>query len=168
VLPFPDNKFDVVASALVINFIPDRPRALSEMQRVARSDGLVAGYVWDFAGGRSPASPIARTLRALGHNTTLVPGAADTRMDALVELFHGAGLADVEAREIEVSLEFPDFDDLWTSLTPGYSPTTKLLRGLSAAEQARVQDHVRSRLVNEPDGRVSFSSVANAVRARAP
>src|SRR5215204_1130106 len=30
VLPFPDAAFDVVASALVINFIPDRPRALME------------------------------------------------------------------------------------------------------------------------------------------
>jgi ubiquinone/menaquinone biosynthesis C-methylase UbiE len=36
-LPFPDATFDVVASALVINFIFDRPRALSEMRRVTRS-----------------------------------------------------------------------------------------------------------------------------------
>ena len=53
-LPFPDATFDVVASALVINFIPDRPRALSEMRRVARAGGIVAGYVWDFAAELSP------------------------------------------------------------------------------------------------------------------
>ena len=39
VLPFPDSSFDVVVSALVINFILDRPRALSEMRRVARARG---------------------------------------------------------------------------------------------------------------------------------
>jgi SAM-dependent methyltransferase len=56
-LPFPDGAFDVVASALVINFIPDRPRALAEMRRVARPGGTVAGYVWDFAAGRGTAWP---------------------------------------------------------------------------------------------------------------
>src|SRR3954468_6720204 len=30
-LPFADGEFDIVASALVINFIPDRAKALSEM-----------------------------------------------------------------------------------------------------------------------------------------
>src|SRR5262245_29760818 len=35
-MPFADGAFDVVASALVINFIPDRPRALAEMRRVGR------------------------------------------------------------------------------------------------------------------------------------
>jgi ubiquinone/menaquinone biosynthesis C-methylase UbiE len=44
-LPFPDGVFDIVASALVINFIPDRALALRHMRRVARSDGVVAGYV---------------------------------------------------------------------------------------------------------------------------
>ena len=38
-LPFRDATFDVVASALAINFIPDRPRALGEMRRVARPGG---------------------------------------------------------------------------------------------------------------------------------
>ena len=42
-LPFPDCSFDVVASALVINFVPDRPRGLAEMRRVAKPGGLVAG-----------------------------------------------------------------------------------------------------------------------------
>jgi len=33
-LPFADASFDVVASALVINFIAERPRALAEMRRL--------------------------------------------------------------------------------------------------------------------------------------
>lgn len=165
-LPFPDAAFDVVASALVINFIPDRPKALSEMRRVAARGGLVAGYVWDFAGGRAPGSPVVRTLRELGHGPASPPGAGDTRLDALIDMFRHAGLGDVAAREITVSLEYPDFEELWTSLTPGYTATTKLLRGLAAAEQDRVRDLVRQKLVSLPDGRVSFSSVANAVSGR--
>jgi ubiquinone/menaquinone biosynthesis C-methylase UbiE len=43
-MPFGDKAFDVVASALVIHFIPDRPKAFAEMKRVLRPGGLVGGY----------------------------------------------------------------------------------------------------------------------------
>jgi ubiquinone/menaquinone biosynthesis C-methylase UbiE len=33
----------------VLNFVPDPLTALVEMRRVARPDGLIAGYVWDYA-----------------------------------------------------------------------------------------------------------------------
>lgn len=41
---FTDNAFDVVVSALVINFIPDRPKALAEMRRVGRAGGAVRQF----------------------------------------------------------------------------------------------------------------------------
>jgi SAM-dependent methyltransferase len=46
-----DGSCDVIVSALVLNFVPDRKKALSEMQRVARSRATVAFYVWDYPGG---------------------------------------------------------------------------------------------------------------------
>ena len=64
-LPFRDATFDVVASALAINFIPDRPRALGEMRRVARPGAPVAGYVWDFAPELSPSGPFRLALRRM-------------------------------------------------------------------------------------------------------
>ncbi len=42
---------DVVSSALVLNFIPDKAAALTEMQRVLRPGGLLSFYVWDYPGG---------------------------------------------------------------------------------------------------------------------
>ena len=65
-LPFPDATFDVVASALVLNFIPDRPRGLSEMRRVTRPGGVVAGYVWDFAAERGPTRPLRSAMLGIG------------------------------------------------------------------------------------------------------
>jgi SAM-dependent methyltransferase len=65
-LPFPDCYFDVVASALVINFVPDRTRGLAEMRRTTKPGGLVAGYVWDFAGGRATGAPLVTGMRAIG------------------------------------------------------------------------------------------------------
>jgi len=48
------------------NFIPDRALALRQMRRVARSDGIVTGYVWDFATERSPGSFLRVGLRQIG------------------------------------------------------------------------------------------------------
>jgi ubiquinone/menaquinone biosynthesis C-methylase UbiE len=62
-LPFPSTTFDLVVSALVINFIPERLRALSEMHRVTRPNGLVAGYIWDFGEELSPSGPFRLGMR---------------------------------------------------------------------------------------------------------
>lgn len=124
--------------------------------------------MWDFAGGRAPGSLVVQALRELGHNPAPPPGAASSRLDALTDLFLGTGLADVAAREIAVSREYPDFDDLWASLTPSYTATAKLLHGLPESEQARVREIVQHKLLRTPDGRVRFSSVANAVLGRVP
>src|SRR5688572_26803376 len=50
-LPAADATIDIVTSALVLNFIPDRPAALAEMKRVLKPDGLLSFYVWDYPGG---------------------------------------------------------------------------------------------------------------------
>ncbi|WP_292628704.1 class I SAM-dependent methyltransferase, partial [Mesorhizobium sp.] len=42
---------DMVVSALVLNFIPDKEKALAEMRRVARPGATVGFYVWDYPGG---------------------------------------------------------------------------------------------------------------------
>ena len=42
---------DVATSALALNFVQDPIKALSEMKRVIRPDGVVAFYIWDYPGG---------------------------------------------------------------------------------------------------------------------
>src|SRR5580765_1227153 len=49
-LPVGEKEFDAVVSGLVLNFVPDQPRALAEIRRAVRPDGKVAIYVWDYAG----------------------------------------------------------------------------------------------------------------------
>ena len=46
-----DASADVAVSGLVLNFVPDRPRALAELRRALRPGGLVGFYVWDYPGG---------------------------------------------------------------------------------------------------------------------
>src|SRR5690606_39551761 len=50
-LPLSGDSIDVVVSALVLNFLPDRESALKEMNRVARPGARLAFYVWDYPDG---------------------------------------------------------------------------------------------------------------------
>jgi ubiquinone/menaquinone biosynthesis C-methylase UbiE len=167
-LPFPDHSFDVVASALVINFISDRPRGLAEMRRVAKPMGLVSGYVWDFAGERATGAPLAKGMHAIGLNRPTTPGTKDTTIEALQSLFAGAGLESVEAREIEIAPIYSSFDDFWTSQTASVSPTAKFIGSLSEPERLRLREAVRSILSSNADGSVTYSACAHAVKARVP
>jgi SAM-dependent methyltransferase len=50
-LPVDDATFDVAVSGLVLNFLPDATRAVSELRRSLDNGGTVALYVWDYAEG---------------------------------------------------------------------------------------------------------------------
>jgi len=167
-LPFPDGAFDIVASALVINFIPDRPRAIAEMRRIGRRGGVVAGYVWDFAGGRAPNSPIRDGLSRIGAESPTVAGREDSRLEALSALFTKGGLKDVATRAIDVTTSFPDFDEFWRTQTPAYSPTGKVMAALSESDRGKMRESVRASLPAGPDGSVSYSARAHAIKARVP
>src|SRR6516164_930782 len=50
-LKLPDETFDVAASGLMLNFLSDAQRAVTEMVRVTRLGGGVAACIWDYAEG---------------------------------------------------------------------------------------------------------------------
>jgi len=50
VIPVADANFDAAVSGLVINFVPDQPKAIGEMKRATRPGGAVAACVWNYAG----------------------------------------------------------------------------------------------------------------------
>jgi SAM-dependent methyltransferase len=166
VLPFPDAAFDIVACAIVINFIPDRSRALAEMRRVGRSSGVIAGYVWDFAGERGPNWPLRLGMREIGAEVPRPAGAGDTALAALSSLFAGAGLEGIVTRTIEVSMDFRDFDDFWRVHTPSLHPITKAIAELRNADRLRLFERVRAELPPGPNGNIAYSVRANAIKAR--
>ncbi|MCD6042861.1 MAG: methyltransferase protein [Burkholderiales bacterium] len=159
---------DFVASALVINFIPDRPPALAEMRRVARPGGVVAGYVWDFAEELSPSGPLRRAMRRFGAEVPAIPGAEASRSEALRDLFQDAELEQIEARTIDVCLAYADFRDFWHAQTPGYAPTTKIIAAMRQSERTRLMHAVQSALPCGPNGSIEYCARANAIKARVP
>ena len=50
-LPWAAASVDAIVSGLVINFVPQPERALTDMTRVARPGAVIAAYVWDYADG---------------------------------------------------------------------------------------------------------------------
>ena len=124
-LPFPADRFDAAVMALVLVFVPDPAKGIAEMVRVVRPGGTVATYMWDMLGGGFPLDPILVEMRAMGLTPPRPPRMDASRMEALRDLWTGAGLEAVETREITVQRTFTDFDDFWmTKLkSPSVGPT---------------------------------------------
>jgi SAM-dependent methyltransferase len=169
-LPFDDGEFDRVVSGLMLNFVPDQPRAVAEMARVARPGGEVALYVWDYAGGMEL---IGRFWQAAA---TLDPVAAELdesvrfpgcRPEPLRQLFANAGLDAVETRAIDVPTAFADFNDYWTPFLGGQGPAPAYCAGLSEEARAQLRERLRTALPTEADGSIRLTARAWAVRGQA-
>ena len=165
---FDDGSFDIVVSALVINFVPEPARALSEMHRVLRAGGVVGGYVWDFATERSPSWPMRTAMRCFGLDIPDVPGTRLTSLSALSALFDESGFGEIETRSIEVTQSFEDFDSFWRAQTAGYMPTTRIIGALSESERQKLKDTVRAGIPLSSTGRVEYSARAHAIKGCVP
>lgn len=165
--PFPDDTFDVAVMALVIFFVPDPAKGVAEMVRVVCPGGTVAAYAWDMLGGGFPLDVMQVEMRALGVTPPLPPSVSASRIDAMRDLWTGAGLDAVETREITVQRTFADFDDLWTTSRMGASvgPT---IAAMASGEVELLKARMRARLPADPTGRITYSARANAVKGRGP
>ena len=168
-LPLADASRDVVASALVLNFVPDRGKALSEMKRVARPGGTVGFYVWDYPGGG------IEFMRAFWNAATaLDPAASDLAEGGrfpfctgtgLAALAVAAGLKAVQTTAIEVSTLFRDFEDYWHPFTLGVGPAPGYCMSLEPEARDRLRDRLRESLSPAPDGTIALKARAWAVKA---
>jgi ubiquinone/menaquinone biosynthesis C-methylase UbiE len=165
-LPFADAAFDVAAAALVVNFVPDRLKAVTEMRRVVRPQGFVAGYVWDFADNASPSGPLREGMRQIGVDAPEVPGTSASTEASLQSLLADAGLQQIAIRPITVTSSYADFDDFLLSQTPSYNPIAKTIAGLDAQTRAKLISAIRGELGVVDGGVVSYPARANAFMAR--
>jgi ubiquinone/menaquinone biosynthesis C-methylase UbiE len=169
-LPFPDGGFDVVASALVINFIPDPAKALCEMRRVVRQDGTVAAYLWDRSATSefAPYAPMARALHAIGAEVLRSPVVAESTPEGLKAALDAAGFSDIVITKIEASQSYRDFDDYWQAQTPPFAPPGKSVAALTDDGRIKLREILRAALPAAPDGTITYSARAVAFKARKP
>ena len=170
-LPFPDAAFDTVVCGLVLNFVPDKQRALGEMRRVVRGGGTVAAYVWDYAG----------EMQLMRHfwdaAVALDPAALELdegrrfpicKPDPLAELFRQSGLGEVETRAVDVPTVFRDFDDYWTPFLGGQAPAPGYCMSLTEERRAALRELIRAALPRAADGRIPLVARAWAVKGLNP
>jgi SAM-dependent methyltransferase len=166
-LPVESASRDVIASALVLNFIPDRLRALSEMKRVARAGATIGFYVWDYPGGG-----LEFTRAFWQAAIALDPSARDltghfpfcTR-EGLVNLAEDAGLAAVVSTAIEVLTVFKDFEDFWHPFTLGAGPAPGYCMSLSPKAREGLRERLQNDLPREEDGSIPLRARAWAIKA---
>ncbi|MFF2195508.1 class I SAM-dependent methyltransferase [Streptomyces sp. NPDC058157] len=171
-LPFADATASAAVSGLVLNFVPDPPRAAAEMARVVRPGGLVGVYLWDFGEGGMEA------IRAFWDAATALDPAAHALDEAvrfplctrtaLGSLLAGAGLTEVETEEIRVPTPFPDFDDYWTPFLGGQGPAPSYLAALPEDHRAALRERLRAGLPRAADGSIPLHARAWAARGRRP
>lgn len=168
-LPFADATFDVTVSGLVLNFLPNPAGGLAEMVRVTRLKGIVALYVWDYAGEMQlmrhfwDAAIVLDPAVAAIDEARLFP---ICHPEALSQLFSDAKLSDVEVRSIDIPTVFRDFDDYWSPFLGGQGPAPSYAMSLSAESRSALRESIRSRLPISGDGSIHLIARAWAVRGR--
>lgn len=168
-LPVENASFDAVVSGLALNFVPQPERAASEMARAARRGGVVAAYVWNYAGkmellryfwdAAAALDPAARDLDQ-GQRFPLC------QPEPLWRLFTQAGLQAVATRMIEVPTVFRDFDDYWSPFLGGQGPAPSYAMSRDEGQRAALRERIRSSLPIAADGSITLSAQAWAVRGQ--
>jgi ubiquinone/menaquinone biosynthesis C-methylase UbiE len=162
-----DKTIGAVVSSLVLNFVPQPDRMVAEMKRVVKTGGVVALYVWDYAGKMQMMQHFWNAAAAVD------PAAIDRHggrrfpicdPDQLSDLFQSAGLKNVEARPIDIDTHFKDFDDYWTPFLGGQGPAPGYYMSLSEDRRAALREKIRSSLPFALDGSIPLVARAWAVR----
>jgi SAM-dependent methyltransferase len=164
---FADATFDRTVSLLVLNFIPDRDRALREMIRVTRPGGTITAAVWDYADGME-------MLRVFWDEASRMDPSVRARDEAnmplckrgeLGVLWRSAGLRDVVEDALVVTLHFASFDDFWEPFLLGQGPAGAYVAQLPPERRVELADRLRARL---PGGPFELRARAWAVRGTVP
>lgn len=172
-LPFEDRRFDRALALLVLHFVPETGKAVSEMRRVVKPGGVVAATVWDHLGGMPVMRMVWDTIAAQDEELQLARRRylfqPMMRPGEMKRCFIDQGLERVEEAELMIRMDYADFDDLWAPLAAGEGPLGKIVAGLDPAKRARAEAAVRAAYEGgEPDGPRSFVSVAWAVKGVVP
>lgn len=166
-LPFDDDAFDVVGSALVLHFIPDRAKAFAEMRRVARPGGIVSGYTWERTptSKGAPYAPMMKGLQEIGVEPTTSPTVPEANRDGLLASLQRAGFRDIAVTTVEASASYRDFDEYWAVQTMTFHPVGKSVAALDEATRTELREAMRTRLPPDAAGRITYAARAVAFTA---
>jgi SAM-dependent methyltransferase len=170
-LDLADGAVDYAVCGLVLNFVPDKTKALNEMARIVRPGGTVALYVWDYAGQMQIMRTFFDCARTIDPNSAAYDDgikAPICRPKPLADAFAAAGFVQVETTAIDITAAFADFDDYWTPFLGGTGSAPKYCMSLDEETRGKVRDAVRARLPIGPDGEILLAVRAWAIKGKVP
>jgi SAM-dependent methyltransferase len=168
-LPVPDASVQFAVSGLVLNFISEPIKALSEMKRVTFPGGTVAVYVWDYS------SKMEFLSRFWDEDVTLDSKASashegnrfpNSTAEALSGLFDSAGFLDIESAPIDIVTQFRDFDDYWKPFLGGQGPAPTYLMSLEESDRQLLRNRLVESLPIQKDGSIRLEARAWAVKGK--
>jgi len=166
-LPVDFSAYDAVVSGFVLNFVPHPDQMVVEMARAAKSGGIVALYLWDYASkmqfmryfwnAAAAQNPAALGLDEGRRFPLCSPG-------PLTDLFRRAGLTDVEVQPIDIWTVFKDFDDFWSPFLGGQGSAPGYLMSIDDESRTAIRERIRTALPYAVDGTIPLVARAWAVR----
>ncbi len=166
-LPLDASSCNATVSGFVLNFVSDPTAATREMIRVTKPGGIVAAYVWDYAG----------RMEMMRHfwDAAVVVSPQDSQMDEgerfplcqpdpLRYLFEELGLTAVSVRPIDIPTVFENFADYWTPFLGKQGPAPTYLGSVDEATKERIRQLLQARLVPQENGAIILTARAWAVQ----
>lgn len=168
-----EGGFDVAVSGLLLNFLADPTAVVRELRVRMRPGGLVAAYVWDYAGGVELLD--AFWSAAVEQRREVEPLDECRRFSACSEpslavAFRAAGLEAVESATLSIEMRFDDFTDCWEPFLRGTGPAPAYVATLTPEQRSDLRERMRARLAGardgEDDGAIVLTARAIALRGR--
>ena len=166
-LPIEDSSVNLTVSGLVLNFLPDISKALSEMKRVTISGGTVAIYVWDYVGKMDFLQEFWEAATILNKKASTFNEAirfSEFNSQTLMKAFKKVGLNKVVNAPIEINTHFNDFDDYWNPFLGGQGPAPTYLNSLNEKERKQLRNLIYERLPKQKNGSIKLSARALAIK----
>jgi ubiquinone/menaquinone biosynthesis C-methylase UbiE len=166
-LPVETATYDAAVSGLVLNFVPQPERMAAEMARAVRKNGTVALYVWDYAKKMQFMRHFWNAAAALDPAALVLDEGRRFPLcdpEALAKLFQDAGIRHVEARPIDISTDFKNFDDFWNPIVGGQGPAPGYAMSLSEENRERLRERLNNSLPFAVDGSIPLIARAWAIK----
>jgi enediyne biosynthesis protein CalE5 len=172
-LPFEPNSFDAITSRFCLMFLPEIPKAASEIARVLKPGSWVAAAVWS-APEKNPSiglsmAAIKQVIELPPPNPT-APGIFRlANPGELAGLFQQAGLVDVTDQEFLAEWSYASADEYYTSLMEIAAPVQNLMANLTEAQRQDVKQRIIQAASNfKRGGRIEFPMAVRIVAGRKP
>ena len=166
-LRFKDGSFDHTMALLVMNFVPDHEKAIAEMRRVTRPQGVVSACVWDYNAGMEMLRFFWDEVIAL--HPAMAPkderNMKLTRERQLGEFWQKAGLVNVQEKSLIVEQAYTSFNDYWGPFLKGAGPGGAYVVSLTEERRRQLEARLQTRLLrNGEDGAFVLKAQAWCVR----